>query len=539
MKIHLVQAKPRVGNVQFNLLKIKQEVKEGVLKKADIICFPELFLCGYPIEDRLLFADFKNDIQNAIKDILEFSSQYSCLIALPTPVFNEKSCFNSILLIKKGVIENQINKIHLPNYGVFDEKRYFQSGESPKIYLHKDKKIIFAICEEIWQEDYIFKVKLLKPDLLIIINASPFEKDKFKKRLELCRVFECEALYLNQVLGYDEIAFDGRSFGINAKGKICFLMRSFEEQTLTFNLGDSLQILQEEESDVLYKALVFNLREYCSQSQISSVVFGLSGGIDSALCAKIAIDALGKENIYPVLLPSQISSEEGRKDAMDFLSLNKIKASEISIAKIFDSVKNTLGENLERLTIQNLQSRIRGLLLMTISNETGRMVITTGNKSELAIGYCTIYGDMNGGFNPIKDLFKTEVFEICRLLNAKNPIFPTNMVKKPPTAELEIGQTDEASFGIPYLVLDFILKKMIEEKSSFKEIERAILENGLLTQACKFREDNNLAKLNEEELVEYVYSLLKKAQFKRSQSVCGTKVSPCGFGRDWRFGVKM
>ena len=538
MKIHLCQAKPQVGNIKFNLSKIKEAVKEGALQKADIVCFPELFLCGYPIEDRLFFADFKKDIEEAIKYILEFSLKYDCLIALPTPIFVDKSCFNSILLIQKGAIVKQINKIHLPNYGVFDEKRYFQSGESVEIYEYKSKKIVFAICEDIWEGSYISKVKSLKPDFVIVINASPFEKDKFEKRLKWCRAFECEVLYLNQVLGYDEIAFDGRSFGMDAKGELSFLMKSFEEQSLTFNLGDKLQISAKNESEILYNTLVFNLREYCTQSNISSITLGLSGGVDSALCAKIAIDALGEENVYPILLPSKISSEESRKDATDFANLNNLKVSELSIAEIFEGTKKTLG-NLKSLTIQNLQSRIRGLLLMALSNETGRMVITTGNKSELAIGYCTIYGDMNGGFNPIKDLFKTEVFELCNFLNTKNPTFPLNMLKKPPTAELEAGQTDEVSFGIPYLVLDFILKKIIEEKSSFKEIENEILNNGLFDKALKFRESHKLEKLTSSQVVIYVYGLLSKAQFKRSQAVCGTKVSSCSFGRDWRFGVKM
>jgi NAD+ synthetase len=539
MKIHLAQAKPIVGNVKSNFEKILKEVQIASENEADLVCFPELFLAGYPIEDRLFFEDFKLEIENAIQNITLESYKYSkILIALPTPLFENNKCFNSILIIKNGQILKRINKIYLPNYGVFDEKRYFTSGENIDIVEINEKRILFAICEDAWEKEYVSRVKPLNPNLVIVINASPFERGKFEKRISKMKAFKCECIYLNQVLGYDELVFDGYSFGLDANGELKFLMDAFKEQSLTLVAGVKHSVMKYNEIEITYKALVFGLQEYCSQANVSSVILGLSGGIDSALCCKIAIDALGKDNVMPVFLPSSISSEESRKDANEFLHLNHLKAYEVPIKEMLQSATNTLG-NLKSLTVQNLQSRIRGIILMSLSNELGKMVITTGNKSELAIGYCTIYGDMNGGFNPIKDLFKTDVFELCHFLNSQKPIFPENILTKSPTAELEAGQTDEASFGIPYSILDFVLKKIIEEKISFKSIENDILKNGMFDKVCDFRKKNGLENLNAEQIVKYIFNLLQKAQFKRSQAVCGTKISSCAFGRDWRFGVKM
>ncbi len=540
MKIHLVQARPKVGDLEFNTSKILLECELASKENCDLICFPELFLIGYPIEDRILFQDFKTSVQKCIKKIVKKSLDFKLLqIALPCPVFEKGRLFNSILLIENGKVIAKIHKNSLPNYGVFDEKRYFSTGNSVKIREIKGKKVLFAICEDIWSEKYLKKALELKPNLVVAINASPFERGKFQKRVSKMAQFKCQAIYLNQVLGYDELLFDGGSFCLNSKGEITFLMPFFQEESKVFEITENpCKINTFNEMEITYNALVFGLQEYLRVNSISQVVLGLSGGIDSAFCTKIAIDAIGRENVFPVLLPSHISSMESKNDATTFLKINGLSAKEIPIKEIFDVAKQKIG-NLHGLAVQNLQSRIRGLILMGISNQTGAMVLTTGNKSELAIGYCTIYGDMNGGFNPIKDVFKTDIFALCRFLNLKNDVFPLNMLVKSPTAELAEAQTDETSFGLPYKVLDFILQKIIEEKAKINDISREISTNGFLKTANDFRVENNFKSFTANEMTEYVMQMLKKAQFKREQAVCGSKISACSFGRDWRFGIKM
>ena len=540
MKVHLVQGTPKIGDISFNLNIILNEILNAELNNSTLICFPELFLTGYPMEDRLFYQNLKEEISLAINKVLTKSKECKNItIALPSPLFKRQKLYNALLIIKEGKLIGTVKKQHLPNYGVFDEKRYFSKGNKIEVFEIAKTRVVFSICEDIWYDDYVKKVNLLKPNLVIALNASPFEREKFEKRIQRMRLFNSQSIYLNQVLGYDEMVFDGQSFALSSKKELLFLMKEFKEQSFTFQLNLKHEIKILSQNELIYKALVFGLLEYCRQNGVSSVLLGLSGGIDSALCAKIAIDALGAENVLPVMLPSKISSEETKRDAMDFISLHKLNYLEIPIQLPVDTVKEVINKELSSLSRQNLQSRIRGTILMTLSNEMGKMLIATGNKSELAIGYCTIYGDMNGGFNPIKDLLKTEVYEICNHLNSVRPTFPFNIIQKSPTAELELNQTDEVSFGLPYKVLDFILKELIEFKKSTSTISKEIKKNGLFEIARSFRESAKIKPLNELEITDYVFNLLKKAQFKRSQSAVGTKISICSFGRDWRFGVKM
>jgi NAD+ synthase (glutamine-hydrolysing) len=535
MKVRIVQGKPTIGNVELNLAKILSEMEVAFKENADFIAFPELFLTGYPLEDRIFLEDLKVQVKLGIKKILKISLNFENLhILLPTPLF-QKSVFNAVLLIKNGKILQTIKKLCLPNYGVFDEKRYFQIGTKPQIFKFKNEKILISICEEIWNENYIKLAKKLKPDFIFSINASPFEVGKFQKRIEKASNLNAKIIYVNQVLGYDEIIFDGRSFAVSEAGEMLLELPAFEEISCSFNFSKTKILPALYNLDLLYKALVFGLSEYISKNGFKGILLGLSGGIDSALCAKIALDAVGSENVLPVFLPSKISSNESKKDALEFIKLNSLTAKEIPISEIILEFHKSLG-NLSGLSNQNLQSRIRGNILMALSNETRKMLITTGNKSELAVGYCTIYGDMNGGFNPIKDLFKTQIFELCHFLNTKEKVFPTNMLQKAPTAELEAGQTDETSFGMPYLALDFILKFIIEEKISTKELENLASQN-ILNEVNKFRKANKMSTLTAKETVKKVQTMLQKAQFKREQAVVGTKISTVSFGRDWRFGT--
>ncbi len=539
MRIHLFQGTPKINDITSNLSVILREIEIGANANASVICFPESFLTGYPMEDRIFYKDLKERINLAINAVLQKSKEFGkAVITLSTPLFEGERIFNAVLMLQNGNILGILKKQNLPNYGVFNEKRYFaSSNEEIQVFNVGSKSLVFAICEDIWSDEYVAKVNNLNPDLVIVLNASPFERGKFEKRLERVRKLKSSAIYLNQVLGYDEIVFDGRSFGTLQNGKIAFVMNAFMEENFTYTLNTECDFKIEDELHITYNALVFGLKEYCVQNGISKLLIGLSGGIDSALCTKIALDAVG--DVIPVMLPSRISSEESKKDALDFIKMHGLEHLEIPIIETLNAVQSLFEKGLKPISLQNLQSRIRGLILMTLSGETGRMLLTTGNKSELSVGYCTIYGDTNGGFNPIKDLFKTEVFEICKFLNAKSSIFPINIINKLPTAELEMGQTDETSLGMPYEVLDFILKMLIEDKEDVKVIAQIIQNNRLMQIANQFRVKSHLPALTSLEIVDYVFTLLKNAQFKRSQAPVGTKISPCAFGRDWQFGVKI
>lgn len=538
MRVYVVQKKPDVLNFSSNTKIIVQELKKAFKLNADVLVTSELFLTGYPVEDRILFSDFQKVVTKEVKAILKESKKYPQItLLIGAPLFENNNILNGVLVIKNGSFESEISKSHLPNYGVFDEKRYFTPKQDIKLITIKNKQVLISICEDVWNEDYIKNARNLKPDLIIILNASPFEKNKWGQRIKIVKQFKTKAIYVNQILGYDELIFDGGSFALNEKGECTMLMPFFQEACLMFNPFNSSPIITYKPNkwQLIYDALVFGLKQYLTQNNIKGVLVGLSGGIDSALVSKIALDAMGAKNVEALMLPSEVSSVQSHTDAIDFITLNGIQYSQIAIKQIHKTLQQTL--NLKKdLSKQNLQSRIRGLILMALSNETGKMLLTTGNKSELATGYCTIYGDMNGGFNPIKDLLKTEVYELCKFLNLTKNIFPQNMISKPATAELKENQTDETSLGITYKMLDFILVKIIEEKLSAPEIAKQI-STSLFNELLAFRQSNNLPEITKLECVKYVFSLISKSEFKRMQSVIGTKISACAFGRDWRFGL--
>lgn len=530
MKVYVVSKKPNVLDFSFNKKIIITELKKASMQGCDAFVTSELFLTGYPIEDRIFFSDFEERVNREVKDILTESKKHpDIFLLIGSPIFKKEGIFNGVLVIKGGIIENIILKSYLPNYGVFDEKRYFKHETNLQIIKIKEKSVLIAICEDIWSEDYLQKARLLKPDLIIVLNASPFEKGKFEKRIRIASQFKTPLIYVNQILGYDELVFEGGSFALNKKGELTHLFPFFHEKSEVINPFASKTASIK--TPQVYDALVFGLKEYARQNPSHGLLVGLSGGVDSALVSKIAIDAVGVENFEAVLLPSQISSNQSLKDAMDFIKLHNIKYTEISIKQITELTEKTLMLKKD-LSKQNLQSRIRGLLLMALSNESGKMLLTTGNKSELATGYCTIYGDMNGGFNPIKDLFKTEVYELCKYLNC----FPKNMLTKPATAELKANQTDETSLGITYKMLDFILARIIEQNLSADQISKQISKESF-NELLDFRANNNLPAITKISLLKYVFSLISKSEFKRKQAPIGTKISSRSFGRDWRFGL--
>lgn len=526
MQVYVIQKKTNVLNFKYNAEVILQALREA---RADVVITSELFLTGYPVEDRILQSDFKQDLEENIARIVEATLKYPKLILIfGTPIFEKNKIFNGALIVQNGIILKKAKKCCLPNYGVFDEKRYFSKSSSLTFVNILGKKVLVAICEDIWSENYFKKACKEKPDYIFALNASPFEKDKFAKRIEIAKRFKTNLVYVNQILGYDELVFDGGSFALNKKGDVVGMFPFFEEKA---GILENANYTAPSYLDLIYKALTFGLSEYLTQNKVNGVIVGISGGIDSALVAKIAKDAIGEKNVLCVMLPSVISSQESKKDATDFLSQNNLSYIEIPIQNTFAEVKK-LTKIEKDISKQNLQSRIRGLILMALSNEHGKMLLTTGNKSELSIGYCTIYGDMNGGFNPIKDLFKTEVYELCKHLKC----FPSNMLAKPATAELSQNQTDEVSIGITYKMLDFILAKIIEQKLSVAQISQEIQARDFEF-LIEFRRQNKLEDISKIQLVQNVFTLLSQSEFKRKQAVVGTKISSRSFGRDWRFGL--
>lgn len=542
MKIKIFQIKPKCFSMKENLSQIMNYINQAYKEKADIVCFSECALTGYPLEDRFLFEETADQIKESIEAVVVASQELKQFyIILPTPFPENGKFYNSALIISQGSIIARADKSALPNYGVFDEKRYFIPGKGPAMIKIKDKNILIPICEDIWNEDYVKKALKLSPDVIICPNGSPFEKKKIEKRLENARKFKgVKFIYINQVLAYDEIIFDGRSFMIEENGDISLFLKEFEHDEALIDLSKSYSKLaiSEHQEKIVYQAIVFSLREYLLQNNFKGVMIGISGGIDSALCAKIAADAIGPENVDCVFLPTEINSEGSGKDAKDFAQKNNIPFREIPIQDIYEDIKKACASN-EDITKQNIQSRIRAVILMTLSNESGKMMVATGNKSESAIGYCTLYGDTNGGYNPIADIYKTEVYSMCNFLNKTGDIFPKNILRKPPSAELKKGQTDETSFGVPYIVLDFILQQRVEEKLSLKSIVERGENLNIFDIAHSFRKENHLPCISNQELVEKVWDMVKKAQYKRMQSPPGAKVSKCAFGRDWRFGNNL
>ncbi len=515
MKIYAAQINPTVGDISGNAEKIIAHIKSAEKSGADIAVFPELAIAGYPPEDLLLRPSFITEEQAALKKIAAASKKISVIIGA---TFTDKTgLHNAAWHLSKGKAVVVSAKADLPNYGVFDEKRYFKPSDLLKTITIKGKKVAVIVCEDSWTSAQTARYKKSKPDLFVVINASPFETGKLKARQAVIkkRVTESKAdfIYVNLIGGQDGIVFDGGSFAMNKTGKITASLPQFEESGTIFKTLTPKLDKHEE----LYKTTLLGLRDYVTKNGFKKVLLGLSGGVDSALVATIAVDALGKENVRLVVLPTRFTSKTTYDDAYQICKNLGIKPEQIDIEPAFKAFEQMLAKNFEGskpgLAEENLQSRIRGTVLMAISNKHNEMLLTTGNKSEIAVGYTTLYGDSCGGYNPIKDLYKTEVYEICHWRNQQGEIIPKNILTKAPTAELRENQTDQDSLP-PYDVLDKILKLLIEQRKSVKEIT---------------------AKGFPKEIVEKVAKLLYRAEYKRFQSAPGAKLSLTAFGKDWRY----
>ena len=533
LKLTLAQLNPVVGDLSANAAKILDVWKNA---KADLVVFSEMILCGYPPEDLILKPAFIEEVEEEIETLCATSKDFSAAALLSCPwVINGKIC-NAVLLIEHGEILHVQAKHHLPNYGVFDEERVFEPGPLPMPIAFKDHVIGVLICEDMWFTDVASHLKKQGAELLIVPNGSPFETTKDETRQAIAQKRSKETglplVYVNQVGGQDELVFDGASFVLNGKGDVLFQGEEFAEgvydvvltldgQECGYEGPDSIAQYSDEEE--LYQALVLGLRDYIDKNGFPGVLLGLSGGIDSALSAVIATDALGPERVHCVMMPSPFTSEESFEDAQGCAEALGCDYQTLPIDESMNAF-TTIIPGLQGVAHENMQSRARGLILMALSNESGNMVLSTGNKSEMAVGYATLYGDMNGGFNALKDLYKMQVYALSKWRNQHHPrnalgpdgiVIPENILTKAPTAELKANQTDQDSLP-PYEELDGILECLIEHDMAIEDIC-----------ARGFHEDE----------VRRVWAMLDRAEYKRRQAPPGIKITSRAFGRDRRYPI--
>ena len=538
LKIALAQLNPLVGDVSGNADKLIS-IRSKLNSEVDLLVAPELYISGYPIDDLVLREDFLNLVESEINKLVEITTDSKSAMIFGAPRKDNKVIKNSVYVIENGRIVAIKDKYELPNTGVFDEQRIFTQGELEDCVKIKNVKFGLPICEDIWEKTVLEKLSKNGAEIIVAINASPFTTSKSFERdhVTLSRVKEIKLplIYLNRTGGQDELIFDGSSFALNSDGSKFFCSSEFKEEVSIIDLtkengkwfGQGNLNKNTSETERLYKALVLGLRDYVNNNKFSGVVLGLSGGIDSALVAAIATDAFGPKMVQAIMLPSPFTGQESLNDAKDAANLLKIKLSNLKINEAMKIIDKTLGKFngqsfLPGITEENIQSRLRGLLLMALSNRYGYMVLATGNKSEYAVGYSTLYGDMCGGFAPIKDVWKTDVFNLCKWRNEnyselfkgpKGKVIPENIITKPPTAELKDNQKDTDNLP-EYEILDEILKGLVEKEISVEKI---------------------VSKGFDRKIVEKTAQLLARSEYKRFQAAPGPKVTAKAFGRDRRF----
>jgi NAD+ synthase len=544
--ITLAQLNPTVGDVEANAAKASAARARARADGADLLVLPELFICGYPPEDLVLKPAFQAACRTAVETLARETADGGPAMLIGSPWVDEGKLYNACVLLDGGRIAAQRFKCNLPNYGVFDEKRLFARGPAAGPVNVKGIRVGVPICEDIWleeSEDYENVVECLAEtgaEILVVPNGSPYARDKTDVRLSIAvaRVTESglPLIYLNQVCGQDELVFDGASFALNGDLSVAAQLPDFVENITTLHwkkgndgwrcAGPIVPLLEGDKAD--YAACVLGLRDYVNKNRFPAVLLGISGGIDSAVCAAIAVDAVGKDAVRGVMLPYRFTAQVSRDDAAQLAKNLGIRYEVLPIADAVEGFEKILSAPFAGLTRditeENLQARARGTLLMAISNKTGAMVVTTGNKSEMSVGYATLYGDMNGGFNPIKDIYKTEVFRLAALRNSWKPdgalgpsgeVIPLSIIERPPTAELRENQTDQDSLP-PYDMLDAILERLVEREEPLASIVAAGFDPAIVTRVDR---------------------LLNIAEYKRRQAAPGVKVTTRNFGRDRRYPI--
>ncbi len=540
LKIALAQLNPTVGDVAGNLAKARKARADATAMGADLVMFSELFIVGYPPEDLVLKPALQADARAAVEALAQETATGSAVL-IGTPWVEGGNLHNAIAYLDGGTVKALRFKADLPNYGVFDEKRVFVPGPLPGPIDVRGVRIGVPICEDIWKGDVVECLSETGAEFLLVPNGSPFEATKEEVRLNIAvsRVVESglPLAYLNQIGGQDELVFDGASFVLNADRSLALQMPAWEEAiVLTHWRRDGKRWSCEPGAktalpaglDAIYNAMMLGLGDYVRKNRFPGVVLGLSGGIDSALTAAVAVDALGKDRVRCVMMPSRYTSKDSLDDAAEVARLLGTQLDNIAIeeaVKAFGAMTGPLfaGRNPDT-TEENIQSRIRGVTLMAISNKFGPMVITTGNKSEMSVGYATLYGDMCGGYNPLKDLYKMQVFALSKWRNQQKPkgalgpagrVMPERVITKPPTAELRANQKDEDSLP-PYPKLDDILECLVENEMPIEDI---------------MKRGHDLATIKR------VEHLLSIAEYKRRQAPPGVKITRKNFGRDRRYPI--
>ncbi len=524
LTVLMAQINPKVGAIEANAKKIMHMIQEQQ-NHHDVIVFPELALCGYPPEDLLFQDDFNARIEDALTHIKKITQNTTVILGHPRQ--KQRKRYNSASIFQNSQCIVTYDKQHLPNDGVFDERRYFTPGiEKPCIVSIKNIPCGIVICEDIWQTGPIEQLKQANAHVVFILNASPFDINKPKRREALLKHHArsgMHLIYVNQVGGQDELIFDGQSMAFNNKGQLCARSTAFQEdlQQIILDAQNIKGIITQTKADdaLLYDALVFGLKEYVTKNNIPGVLLGLSGGIDSALTLAIAVDALGANRVRTLMLPSCHTADISLIDAQQQADDLGVDHRVIPIQALFEAMLHTLNPHFigseKGVTEENLQARIRGTLLMGLSNQLGFMLLNTSNKSETAVGYSTLYGDMCGGFAPIKDVLKTEVYRLARFRNHIKPVIPERVLTRPPSAELAPNQVDQDTLP-DYPTLDAIITLYMEQHWGVEQMVAEGFDAFVVTKVLK---------------------LIKANEYKRRQSAPGPKISPCAFGRDYRYPI--
>jgi len=541
LAIAVAQVNPTVGNITGNITCIRSARTQAAELGADLMVCGELTVSGYPPEDLVLKRAYHTAIRYAVENLANDTADGGPALVIGAPWVIDGHLHNAVLLLDDGAISAVRAKHHLPNYGVFDEKRVFAAGALPGPVQFRGVRLGVMVCEDMWFPDLTECLDESGAEILIVINGSPFETDKLDERLSyaVARVTESNLplIYVNLVGGQDELVFDGASFVLGHDCSLRARATSWEEQVLLTNWarGDDAWICEETDiapsHDLLYstyRAMVLGLRDYVRKNGFPGVVLGMSGGIDSALSAVVAVDALGADKVHCIMMPSPYTSQDSLDDAAQCCEMLGADLDEVSIEPVMAAFDKMLAPIFEDrgadVTEENIQSRARGNLLMAVSNKLGRMVLTTGNKSEMSVGYATLYGDMCGGYSVLKDIYKTDVFKLSSWRNENRPedsmgpegrVIPERIITKPPTAELKPDQTDQDTLP-PYDVLDGILKSLIEEELSVDDIA---------------------SKGFDPDTVRRIWRMLDLAEYKRRQAPPGVKTTRRAFGRDRRYPI--
>jgi NAD+ synthase (glutamine-hydrolysing) len=536
LNLVMAQLNAVVGDIDGNTQQVIESVERAQTDfAADVVVFPELTLCGYPPEDLLLRPSMQSRIEAAKSRLQE--QPFTATVIVGYPFEWQDKRFNQAGVLQEGRWIAEYSKQKLPNYKVFDEKRYFNSGSQPCVFDLHGLRAAVTICEDIWHQEPIMQAKDSGAQLMINLNASPFHQQKQQKRIDLLSQRSLESgmpiVYVNQVGGQDELVFDGGSMAVAADGTCCVEAPLYEEglyplvlekqqaKNGSMSVSIETQVRPQPGSDlkVLYDALILGVRDYVNKNGFKHVILGLSGGIDSGLTLAIAVDALGPERVSAVMMPFTYTSELSRNDAADQAQRLGVDYRVISIEPMYNAFMEGLSDAFEGkpvdITEQNLQARCRGVILMALSNKNGSLVLVTGNKSEMAVGYSTLYGDMAGGFDALKDIPKTTVFELARYRNTVSEVIPPSVIERPPSAELAPDQKDEDNLP-PYEILDPILERYIE----YDESAETIIAAGF-----------------DRETVHRVIRMVDINEYKRRQAPVGVRISQRGFGRDRRYPI--